>query len=143
MTMEQAPRFGGYPVNPEIVPRLEKVLHGLSWLEKRRLKACVLQGWAPSSHWSRDTHATGHAVDFDTAKWSADFIRKVVSLLQGAGFEVVLRLRGENIGTALPVSREHLHAVLIGHGNSYTLSQVTRAGGHRHIEVELRKRGEA
>lgn len=140
MTREQAPRFGGHPIHPSLAPRLEKVLAGLSWLEKARLKASVVQGWAAPSPWSLDTHATGHAVDFATRGWSDALIRKVVSLLQANGFEAVLRLKGEDLGLGALVKTEHIHCVLVGYGNSKILSQVTRPGAHRHIEKELAKR---
>lgn len=140
MTMNEAPKFGGKPVNPDIVPCLEMVLARLSWLEKRRLKASVVQGWAPSSPWSKSTHATGHAVDFATSTWSDDFIRKVVHAFQKSGFEIVLRLKGEDIGTGAPVGTEHLHAVLRGRGNAAILAELTRFGARRHIERELAMR---
>lgn len=140
MTAGEAPVFGGKPVHPSLVKRLERILAGLTWLERRKVKASVTQGWAPASPWSKDTHATGHAIDFATKTWSAALIRKVISLFQQNGFEAVLRLRGEDIGTGAPIKTEHIHAVLRGYGNSQILSQVTAPGAHRHVEVELKKR---
>jgi hypothetical protein len=142
MIPSNAPIFGGHPVNPECVPHLEKFLAEFSVEDAAIIKRHVAKGWtAGKDSLSGDTHTGGYCIDFGTSGWSDAFVQRVVLALQRHGFEAVLRIHGEYLGANVArVGAEHIHCALSPHANAPILARVTKPGGMRYIETELKKR---
>ena len=110
-------------------------------LERDVIKRSVSKGKARRDARSGDTHKDGCAVDFSTRKWSDDLVRKVIRALHDAGFEAVLRIKGDNLGANVArVGAEHIHAVLQGHGNAALIMGARHPEDRRYIEKQLARR---
>lgn len=135
------PIFGGKPVSPLIVPGLERVLAVLTPDERVIVKRSVSKGRAGHDSLSGGTHADGCAVDFGTRRWSNALIRKVIRALHDAGFEAVLRIKGDDLGPGVAhVGAEHIHAVLQGHGNYALIMGARSPSDRRYIEKQIARR---
>ena len=133
--------FGGKPVSPLIVPGLERVMAGLTPEERAIVKRSVSKGRAGKDSRSGNTHADGCAVDFGTRTWNDALIRKVIRALHSAGFEAVLRIKGDNLGANVkPVGAEHIHAVLQGHGNYALIMGARSPADRRYVEKQIARR---
>lgn len=135
------PIFGGKPVSVLIVPGLEHLMAALTPEERAVVKRHVSKGRARRDARSGDTHKDGCAVDFGTRTWSDALIRKVIRALHDAGFEAVLRIKGDDLGPNVArVGAEHIHAVLQGHGNYALIMGARNPADRRYIEKQLARR---
>lgn len=139
--MSADPIFGGKPVSVLIVPGLEHLLDALTPEERAIVKRSVSKGRAGHDSRSGGTHADGCAVDFGTRRWSNALIRKVIRALHSAGFEAVLRIKGDDLGpNVAKVGTEHIHAVMMGHGNYALIMGARSPGDRRFVEKQLARR---
>lgn len=133
--------FGGKPVSALIVPGLEHLMAALTPEERAIVKRSVSKGRAGRDSRSGNTHADGCAVDFGTRRWSDALIRKVIRALHSAGFEAVLRIKGDDLGPNVArVGTEHIHAVLQGHGNYALIMGARSPADRRYVEKQLARR---
>lgn len=129
------PRFGGKPVNPDLVRPLNAINPSTLVL----MKTVVSQG-AGDARASNGTHTSGHALDFKTSGLAAYQIKEIVMALNDVGFAAVLRLVGDNLGAGIINRTEHIHAAYRGHSNYAAVKRLIGVGGRNHIDKKLAAR---
>ena len=141
ITLENAPRFGGQPVHPDIVVSLNAAVRDApaQWAKVKTL-GLVSQGWGSSVKASNGTHSTGHAVDILTSRLANDEIRALCASLNRHDFAAAFRPAGYPLTPTSRNKTEHIHAAYRGKSNYWAVWRAIQPGGNAHIDKVLKGR---